>query len=641
MVGIVTASEPLLTRYLVQETTVLRDDPVVIVDLGARGGFNTEWRAFGDHIRIYGFEPDERECARLNAQASPGVVYLPWTVGGRSGTATFYETKLNASSGLYKTDMDYFGRLLNRDNGVTVGEQKVAVRALEEALASHGVASFDFLKLDVEGAELDVLQGAASYLKNPKMLGLLSEIRFQREINGSPGFAALDNFVQTYGLRLYGLDFSQQSRIALPYPGTADYRLPTGERFFAYTTHGQIQDGNALYFRDLLIGPNAEIFAQATPAQLLKLASLFEIYCLNDCAAELIQAGRERLGGLIDCDRLLDLLASGIAGRTIRHADYVAGYFAAESGSGLASGSPRISVVTPAIDSSIFIDEAVASVGAQDYRNVEHIVVYDGSEAFATSLRHRHPHLNIIRGSGTGPTGAGAAGIAAATGEFVIWLNSDDWLLPGAFHRLAQCAAESPAVDIWTGDCRIVTKDEPDRTTTVRVIAGRDMTALTLANILDDIPLLNARFCRRTLFDRVGPVDLAYAESSDREWLLRAKLGAVQEASLGMFVSEMRMHEGSRTINGRKDLVPAYIWEHIRLADQWLSPRAPASARRFLRSWRAREILRSIVFLLRAGRYLGAAKVGLRECVAHPFWPVSALSAFSASRRRHRTAAGR
>jgi FkbM family methyltransferase len=331
MVGIKTASEPGLTRYLVTETEIFRDDPFVIIDVGSRGGFNAEWRAFGDRAKIYGFEPDEVECARLNAEAAPGITYLPWALGGSSGLATLYESKLSASTGLYRTNMTYFGRLLNRDNGIVAAERQVSLRTLQDALAGIGVAAIDFIKLDVEGAELDILRGSEAYLRSAAPLGLLSEIRFQPEINGSPIFAALDSFLQPLGLRLYGLDFSQQSRVALPYPGVQEYRLPSGERFFAYTTQGQVQDGNALYFRDLLISANRDLMLRMSTRRLLKLAALYEIYSLNDCAAELILACRERIDELVDSDRLLDLLATGIVGRPSSYKDYIESYFGTAS----------------------------------------------------------------------------------------------------------------------------------------------------------------------------------------------------------------------------------------------------------------------------------------------------------------------
>jgi FkbM family methyltransferase len=317
-----------LTRYLVAETEIFRDAPLVIVDLGSRGGFNSEWQAFGDCVRIYGFEADEAECARLNVAAAPSVTYLPWAIGGYTGQATLYEAKLSYSTGLYRSNMDYLGRFLNRDNGIVVAERQVSLRTLQEVMAELGVVTIDFIKLDVEGAELDILRGSEAYLRSAMPLGLLSEVRFHPEINNSPIFSSLDTFLQSFGYRLYDLDYSHQSRAALPYPGLADYRLPSGGRFFAYTTHGQIQDGNALYFRDLLLPVNADALSRMTVVRLLKLAALFELYCLSDCAAELILATRHRLAPAVDCDRLLDLLASGISGRTISYRDYITAYFA-------------------------------------------------------------------------------------------------------------------------------------------------------------------------------------------------------------------------------------------------------------------------------------------------------------------------
>lgn len=323
---------PPMTRYLVKKTDVFRDDPVTIVDVGARWGFNPEWEVFGEHLRVYCFEPDEEECRRLNASAGRNVKYVPSALGRADGEATFYETKLSASSGLYKTNMKYFSRLLNRDNGITVGERTIKLQTLVGALQRFGVHTIDLIKLDVEGAELDVLMGGEPYLQEGLLVGILSEVRFQEEINGCPIFWQLDDYVRRFGFRLYNLQFTHQSRHALPYPSLMDYRTPEGERFFAYTTHGQIMDGDALYFRDLLIPANRGRRAVATPVQLLKMAAFLEIYCFNDCAAELILAHRQQLKEKADCDVLLELLTPKANGKKLSYDDYLKKYFDQQEG---------------------------------------------------------------------------------------------------------------------------------------------------------------------------------------------------------------------------------------------------------------------------------------------------------------------
>src|ERR1700741_1852633 len=121
---------PRMTHHLVTHTRIFQDDQLVIVDVGARWGFNEEWEAFGEHLRVYCFEPDEEECRRLNSSAPGGVTYLPYALGRAAGNATFYENRVSASSGIYRTNMRYFSRLLNRDNGVVVKESQIRVATL-------------------------------------------------------------------------------------------------------------------------------------------------------------------------------------------------------------------------------------------------------------------------------------------------------------------------------------------------------------------------------------------------------------------------------------------------------------------------------------------------------------------------------
>jgi hypothetical protein len=90
-------------------------------------------------------------------------------------------------------------------------------------------------------------------------------------------------------------------------------------------------DGDALYFRDLLIPTNHAIRAGARSGQLLKVAAFFEIYALNDCAAEIIVKHRETLAPHVDCDLLLDLLTPPHEGKRLPYRDYVEAYFAPDS----------------------------------------------------------------------------------------------------------------------------------------------------------------------------------------------------------------------------------------------------------------------------------------------------------------------
>jgi len=223
--------------------------------------------------------------------------------------------------------MDYFGRLLNRDNQVVVAEHSIELQTVEKAIRAYDIPAVDFIKLDVEGAEVDILKGSVAVLRATSLLGILSEVRFHREINGSPPFYELDALVNGHGFRLFDLQFHHQSRHALPYPGLCDYRMPSGQRFFAYTTHGQIQDGDALYFRDLMIEQNRAVAENLSCESLLKLCALFEIYSLNDCAAELIVAYADRLKQKIECSKLLDLLATEMTSRKMTYDRYMNAYF--------------------------------------------------------------------------------------------------------------------------------------------------------------------------------------------------------------------------------------------------------------------------------------------------------------------------
>jgi teichuronic acid biosynthesis glycosyltransferase TuaG len=90
----------------------------------------------------------------------------------------------------------------------------------------------------------------------------------------------------------------------------------------------------------------------------------------------------------------------------------------------------EVSVITAAYNSAGVIERNIRSVGSQSLQPKEHIIIDDGSDddtaAIAEGLRREFPHLLIIRQANGGAARARNAGIAAATGRFVAFLDSDD-----------------------------------------------------------------------------------------------------------------------------------------------------------------------------------------------------------------------
>ena len=296
-----------------------------------------------------------------------------------------------------------------------------------------------------------------------------------------------------------------------------------------------------------------------------------------------------------------------------------------------------VTIITLTIDTSSFVFEAIDSVEHNHEIPFEHIVVHDGQDAFIDDLVARYPHLKIVKGDGRGATAAAARGIEAASGDFILLLHSDDRLRPGSLTQLAACAAARPDVQIWTGGMRTFLTRPDGVEEILRVARTPALTKLSLANICDDLPLLTARFCHRSVYDRIGNFDVEFSESSDREFLLRAVMAGIIEAPLGVMVSDLRQHPDSRTLNKRTDWVPPYLVEHIRIADLWLArPDIAPTVRRYLKNWRAREVLRLVVFHTRAGQWRSALDLMLHASTTDALWIFRTATTVASILRRRR-----
>lgn len=119
--------------------------------------------------------------------------------------------------------------------------------------------------------------------------------------------------------------------------------------------------------------------------------------------------------------------------------------------------SPVVSVVVPAYNAAWCVRKAIDSVLAQTFRDFELIVVDDGSTDDTPGVLASYGSaIRVIRQPNRGMGGARNAGIRAATGEFIAFLDSDDWWLPQKLERQVALMRSAPHV----GFCSCATRVE-------------------------------------------------------------------------------------------------------------------------------------------------------------------------------------
>ena len=93
----------------------------------------------------------------------------------------------------------------------------------------------------------------------------------------------------------------------------------------------------------------------------------------------------------------------------------------------------KISVITPSFNSSKYIERAIKSVMAQDYKNFEHIVIDGKSTDNTVDILKKYKHLLWISEPDNGETEAMIKGFKRSIGDIIVYLNSDDYFFPGSF----------------------------------------------------------------------------------------------------------------------------------------------------------------------------------------------------------------
>ena len=97
----------------------------------------------------------------------------------------------------------------------------------------------------------------------------------------------------------------------------------------------------------------------------------------------------------------------------------------------------RFSIIIPAYNAEAYLQRCLDSIFSQDFNGYEVIVIDDGSTDGTAALLEGHPQVKVIRQENQGMATARNRGLDAAQGDYILFIDSDDELMPHALSNLA------------------------------------------------------------------------------------------------------------------------------------------------------------------------------------------------------------
>jgi glycosyltransferase involved in cell wall biosynthesis len=250
---------------------------------------------------------------------------------------------------------------------------------------------------------------------------------------------------------------------------------------------------------------------------------------------------------------------------------------------------PRLSIITPSYNQGAYIERTIKSVLDQGYENLEYLVVDGGSTDDSADVIRRYEDRIAwwVSEADDGQTDALNKALRRATGEYVAYINSDDYFLPGAFHTAVDALERTQAR--WVvGACRY----EGDAGRTTDVWRPELPTRPRWWWMLDPwgVPQPSS-FWRRDVFEELGPFSEELHYVFDTEHGLRLAFAGILPALVEEELAVRDLQEEAKSAGNDE----AWDAERRRLVEIYAPQLTPAE----------RRALRVRQALMRAGFYRG------------------------------------
>ncbi len=203
-----------------------------------------------------------------------------------------------------------------------------------------------------------------------------------------------------------------------------------------------------------------------------------------------------------------------------------------------------ISVIIPCYKQARYLREAIESVLAQTYPYFEIIVVDDGSPDDTPDIAKGYSGIRYVRQNNQGVSAARNTGISESKGDYLIFLDADDRLLPTALQTGLSCLDDHPEFAFASGHIRLISSDGSPLPSPEQSCIERDHYLTLLQGNYIWTPA--AVIFRRSVFEFGFVYDTSFSGSADWDLYLRISRSLAVSCH-GNVVAEYRVHGAGMT----------------------------------------------------------------------------------------------
>ena len=283
--------------------------------------------------------------------------------------------------------------------------------------------------------------------------------------------------------------------------------------------------------------------------------------------------------------------------------------------------TPTISIITPTLNAASTLGETLLSAVPDDARLVEHLLIDALSSDGTLDVAGKFSGLNIFSEMDQGIYDGMNKGAKRASGEWLLFLQADDWLPDGALAAYQNAILSNGSADIICGCAEALEQRADGSSRLVWAISEPSQQKLTVENISLGEPMINARLIRREAFWRLDGFSLEYSLASDRDFLLRAAELGISQVEIPYLTYRYRWHEGSSTMTEGNGLTERLSQENLLIVKKHLR-NAGELDRKSLRRWHDSLTVQLAMNALETFRVRDLLSVVYEGCRMNSAWPL-------------------